>query len=642
MDIKSNYKKIEDIIKRWYVFYPLTILLTVGLFFILTSIIMSASDPPEGEEETKKYSRYNILTLVPPIVTIVIAFVTKKTIPALFFGVFIGEFMLNIDNYNIAGSFIRGFLSFGSTMVNVLGNARSAGIILQILIIGGIVQLIVKMGGAEALSSLISKRIKSPRAAQLMTEYIGILIYYDDYAGALLISTIMKPVMEKFKISKEKFSFIVDSTCTPVTGLMFISTWIGLEVKLIEDGFKSIGENVDGISIFKKTMPFRFYNILTLIFVALTAITLREFGPMKKAENYARKGIVKRTTPEEIEKIKKKSRPKEGIKITLWNILVPIWLLIPGSIFITYYCGYQIIVNDPTHKYHDELLKSPIGFTSFSQSISVATTSKSVFQTFFFSCVVLIVMASIQKIMTVNESVDEVIDGVNDNISTSIILILAWSLGDVIKRMGTSQYLINDFKNTIPKSLFPFLIFVIGSFVSFSTGTSFGTMEIIIPIIIPLAHAIKPTEKFIIICLSSALSGAVFGDHCSPLSDSTIISSMGTSCNHMNHVNTQIVYALFIGFLSAVVCYLPAGLGIYWYFTIPISVIIMFLVLRFYGEKIESESEECEEEINKEKEEEKEMIEEIRKKEEGQCEVVCSIESNDSSNEEEITNVQKP
>jgi Na+/H+ antiporter NhaC len=208
------------------------------------------------------------------------------------------------------------------------------------------------------------------------------------------------------------------------------------------------------------------------------------------------------------------------------------------------------------------------------------------FQAALLASIVAILMAVLQKIMTIEEAIAEWVGGMKTIVITGVILLLAWSLGGVIGELGTADYLVGVLAGAIPIFILPTLIFVLGALISFATGTSYGTMSILMPLTIPLAWAVNPEMGFVIVCTSGVLTGAIFGDHCSPISDTTILSSMGTSCNHIDHVSTQIYYAIFVAAIAIIFGYIPAGFGIQWYISIPVAIVVMYIGLRVLGEKV--------------------------------------------------------
>ncbi|MBQ6100147.1 MAG: Na+/H+ antiporter NhaC family protein [Methanobrevibacter sp.] len=544
------------------------------------------SQIPPGEDNAV---RFGILTLLPPLVAIGLAFITKETIVSLFIGVFVGEFMLCVNDLNIISTAINAFLQMGSQIISCMADPWNAGIILQCLLIGGIIQLVTKMGGAKALADAFAKRADTPRKAQLFTWILGLCVFFDDYANSLIVGPIMRPVMDKLKVSREKLAFVVDATAAPVAGIAIISTWIGLEISLIAAGFQSVGAtNVTGFGIFLQTIPYRFYNIFILLFIVISAITLYEFGPMKKAEQAARarKDNEEIVVPEApgFDEVK----PVEGIKLSVWNAIIPIGTLIVGALIAFYWSGYTTILGGEDQALIAIMQSSPLSFNGIFTALSQSDASVALFQAALLASIVAIVMAVGQKILKLEDAITEWIGGMKTIVITGVILLLAWSLGGVIGEVGTADYLVGVLSNTIPQFIVPALIFILGALISFATGTAYGTMSILMPLAIPLAWAVSTGDmNFTIVCTSGVLTGAIFGDHCSPISDTTILSSMGTSCNHIDHVQTQIYYAIFVACVAIFIGYIPAGLGIPWYISIPVGVVVMFIGLKLLGEKVD-------------------------------------------------------
>ena len=558
----------------------LIVAIFVIALFVLSLLITNA---PAGDDNAV---RFGILTLLPPLVAIALAFITKETILSLFIGVFVGEFMVSVNDLNIISSAINAFLAMGTQIISCMADPWNAGIILQCLLIGGIIQLVTKMGGAKALADEFAKRADTPRKAQLFTELLGLCVFFDDYANSLIVGPIMRPVMDKLHVSREKLAFVVDATAAPVAGIAIISTWIGLELSLISQGFHSIGMNVSAFGIFLQTVPFRFYNILILIFIVISALTYYEFGPMKEAEKKARA----RKADEPVQSLEATSfdevKPVEGIKLSVWNAIIPIGVLIIGALIAFYWSGYTSILGGEDKALITLMQTSPLSFNGIFEALSASDASVALFQAALLASIVAIVMAVLQKIMTIEEAIAEWVGGMKTIVITGVILLLAWSLGGVIGDLGTADYLVGILADTIPIFILPTLIFVLGALISFATGTSYGTMSILMPLTIPLAWAVNPEMGFVIVCTSGVLTGAIFGDHCSPISDTTILSSMGTSCNHIAHVRTQIYYAMFVAIIAIVFGYIPAGFGIQWYISIPIAIVAMYVGLRLIGEKV--------------------------------------------------------
>ena len=568
--MKKNFKKIFG--------------LTMMIFMLSTTFVFAS----EFELTVSNAEKFGIFTLIPPIVAILLAFITKNVVISLFIGVLSGGFILNLTGFNVFGALTQAFLDFINRALNSLSDPWNAGIVMQVLVIGGVINLVAKMGGAKAIAEALAKKAKTAKSAQLITWFLGICVFFDDYANSLIVGPIMRPVADKMKISRERLAFIIDATAAPIAGLAIISTWIGLEVSLISEGFQSIGVEASGFGVFLQTIPYRFYNILILAFIVITIITLREFGPMRKAEISARK--LKDLTNEEVAVTSShmdELEPKEGVKLSIWNAIVPIGALIISAIVAFYYSGYSSIMAGDDIAIQAIITNSPLSFKAILEVFAASDASIALLQSALFSTVVAIVMAVWKKIFTISEAIEVWIDGMKGLIITGVILILAWSLGSVIKELGAAEYLVEALNGAIPAFLLPSLIFILGAIISFSTGSAYGTMSILMPLAIPLAYKINPEMSFVIVSTSAVLTGAIFGDHCSPISDTTILSSMGAGCSHIDHVKTQMWYALFVAAITILFGYIPAGFGLPIYIVLPMSCVALFIGVMIFGKKVE-------------------------------------------------------
>lgn len=564
-------------------------LLTLVLIILVTPI----SFAQETDIAFQNANKFKFLTLIPPIVSILLAFLTKNVVISLFIGILSGSFLLSLNSTNLLLALPQGFIDFIYRALNSLADPWNAGIILQVLAIGGVIHLVAKMGGAKAIAISLADKAKSSKGTQIITWFLGLLVFFDDYANSLIVGPIMRPVSDKMNISRERLAFIIDATAAPIAGLAIISTWIGLEVGLINDAFSGIGLNNDAFGIFLQTIPYRFYNILILAFVIITIVLAKDFGPMRKAEIKAKQSSFNNLDTKHNDSIQSELEPKDGVKLSVWNAIIPIGTLIVTSLIFFYYSGYTSIVNGDNIELQNLMLKSPLSFLAIKEAFSSADASVALFQSSIISSIVAILMAVSKKIFKVSEAIEIWIDGMKSLLMTAVILILAWSLSSVIKDLGTAKFLVTLLSGSMPAFLLPSVIFILGSIISFSTGTAYGTMGILIPLAIPLAHSINPDISFIVISTSAVLTGAIFGDHCSPISDTTILSSMGAGCNHIDHVKTQMPYALFVASITVLFGYIPAGLGISIYIVIPISIIAIFIGVQLFGKKAD-EYEVCE------------------------------------------------
>ena len=564
------------------------ILMTTMLFIMTTALSFADEVDVAGQNAAK----FGIWTLIPPLVAISLAFITKNVIVSLVIGIMSGGFILNISGNNPFMALFYSFLDLIQRAVNSLADPWNAGIILQVLAIGGVINLVGKMGGAKAIAEALSKRAKSAKSAQIITWVAGLLVFFDDYANSLIIGPMMRPVTDKMKISRERLAFIIDATAAPVAGIAIISTWIGLEVGLIGSAFDSIGVETNAFGVFLNTIPFRFYNILILGFIVITALLLKDFGPMRKAELECRRGGLNLSSNEDVDKELSKHdelEPLPGVKLSVWNAIIPIGALILGALFAFYYSGYTAIMGGEDSAVIQLMQNSPASFDAIKEAFSNADASVALFQSAFFAGLVAIIMGVAKKIFTLSEALDIWVDGMKTLIITGVILICAWSLSSVIKELGTAKYLIQLLSGSLPPFILPSLIFVLGAIISFATGTSYGTMGILMPLAIPLAYSINPDMSYVIVATSAVLTGAIFGDHCSPISDTTILSSMGAGCNHIDHVRTQMPYAIFVAVITIVFGYIPAGFGLPVYVVLPIAFVAMFIGIQIFGKSVEVE-----------------------------------------------------
>lgn len=567
------------------------ILFMTILMLVLSISVVFAS---EVDAATTNASHYGILTLIPPLVAIILAFLTKNVVISLFIGILSGSFLIKLIDHSFFGALIQSFLDFVSRALNSLADPWNAGIILQVLVIGGVIHLVAKMGGAKAVAEALARKAKTAKSTQLVTLLLGLVVFFDDYANSLIVGPIMKPVADKMKISRERLAFIIDATAAPIAGLAIISTWIGLEVGLINDAFTNgIGQQVDAFGVFFQTIPYRFYNILIIFFVFVTSILLKDFGPMYKAEIEARRRdlhlVKKEVAADNNREIEDSElQPKEGIKLSVWNAIIPIGTLVVTALICFYFSGYSSIMGGEDVALQQLMSNSPLSFTAIQQAFSNADASVALFQSALIASIVTIIMGVAKKIFTLSEAIDTWVDGMKPLIITGVILILAWSLSSVIKELGTAKYLVSLLSGSLPYFLLPSLIFILGAVISFATGTAYGTMGILMPLAIPLAFSINPDMGYVIVSTSAVLTGAIFGDHCSPISDTTILSSMGSGCNHIAHVKTQMPYALFVAVITIVFGYIPAGFGLAWYIVLPISLLAIYIGVQILGKKPDS------------------------------------------------------
>jgi Na+/H+ antiporter NhaC len=557
------------------------------LFLVLLCIFLSSNTVLAAEaEETVSYGWFSI---IPPLVAITLAFITKNVVLSLFIGIFSGAFILQLADSNFIMAIVQAFLSIVDYVLASLSDSWNAGIILQVLTIGGLIGLVAKMGGAKAVAESLAKKAKGPVSAQIITWILGILIFFDDYANSLIVGPIMRPVTDKMKVSRERLAFVVDATAAPIAGIALISTWVGYEIGLINDAYASIGQTVNAYGVFIDTIPYRFYNILMLLFVLCTAFFLKEFGPMLKAERRARKYnkvIADGSTPmvaDDIEQLE----PIEGKKLNVWNAIIPIGSLIVFAFIGFYYNGFNEIMGGEDAVLIELLQNSPASFAAIRETFGASDASVVLFQAALIASIIAMIMGVSQKLFKIGEAIDIWVKGMKSLVITGVILLSAWSLSGVIGDLGTADFLVSMLSDTMPAFLLPSIIFILGAIISFATGTSYGTMGILMPLAIPLAAALSPDPNFVVMSAGAVLTGAIFGDHCSPISDTTILSSMGAASDHLDHTKTQLPYAITVAILTVVVGYIPVALGLSIWIVLPLAMVATAAFVYFVGKPID-------------------------------------------------------
>ncbi len=504
-------------------------------------------------------------TLLPPLIAIILALITRDVFSSLFLGIFTASLLLNLLNPLTA--FLR---SVDTYIVNALTSSDKVSIVIFTLMLGAMVGVMSKSGGIEGIVKSLSKKVKSSKTTQFYTWLLGIFIFFDDYTNTLIVGNTMRPLADRWGVSREKLSYIVDSTSAPVASIALISTWVGFEISLIGEGFRHVGIKMDPYMAFLKTIPLRFYVIFALVFGFLIIVSGREFGPMLKAERRAKKGKILRDGAIPLSNFQIASLlPSEDSPKRWINGILPVTFVIIFTFLGMYFSGMASIKIAPS----GALIKK-IGVI-FSNGNSFRALLWASFTGFLIASF----MAVSQKILKIGETVKAGIEGMKAMIPAVLILTLAWALSQTIIEMGTGEYLVSVLAERFDPRLLPGAVFLISGIISFSTGTSWGTMSIVYPLVIPLAHSLAKGhsyyESVLIGSIAAVLSGAVFGDHCSPISDTTIMSSMASSCDHIDHVSTQIPYALTVALASLFFGILPLNFGVYY----PVVMGMVFLSL---------------------------------------------------------------
>ncbi len=546
----------------------------------------------KGDKEVKYELRLlpGYLSLLPPLIAIFLAFVTKDVIISLLLGVFVGGIF--VYNMNPFTSVLRVTDNY---ILNALYDKDHLSIILFSMVLGGMIGIISNSGGAKGIVNVLSRFVKNCRTGQLSTWMMGIVIFFDDYANTLLVGNTMRPLSDKLRISREKLSYIVDSTAAPVASLFVVSTWIGYELGQISEALKSISiqsaiaieyQKMSAIAIFIKTIPFRFYAIFTLFFVVLIATMLRDFGPMYHAEKRARRnGKLYDDDAKPLSSLDQLMDSKKEIWVTAFVPIVSLILIVISGLWFT--GRNAILANGGPIALAKAGLHDILG-SSASMDVLIWGS--------FLSTFIAVIVSVLYKALTIKECVEAWVNGLKSMLLAMIILVLSWSLSSVCKDLFTSQYVGEIAKSHISYIYFPVLIFCLSGFIAFSTGTSWGTMGILFPIAIPVSFELVVSlpadyaHNIILGTIAAVLSGASFGDHCSPISDTTIMSSMASGCDHIDHVKTQIPYAFTSGLISGVMGFTLIGMGVSPFISIILGCSLLAAILGIFGKKTDEKT----------------------------------------------------
>ncbi len=520
-----------------------------------------------------------ILSILPPLIAIILALIFRQVVVSLMLGVYLGAVF--IYDYNPLTGFLR---LIDTYVINAIAEPSHIQVIVFTLLFGGVIGLISKSGGTRGIANVVTGFARTRRSSLIATWFSGILIFFDDYANSLVVGNLMRPVADKMRISREKLSFFVDATAAPVASIFIVSSWIGYEVGLIQNGLNIVGSTENAYDIFIQTIPYRFYPIAMLIFVFMTAFLQRDFGPMYRAEKRAiEEGKLNRdgaTVSKDLTETSDIFGNEEKAK--WYNGIIPIAVIVIGTIIGLVYTGI------------DSLNQQGMADYTVRDIIGNSNSYVALIWGSFSACVVAAVMILLQRIMTLHETIDAWFLGLRSMLLAVIILSLAWAIGNITQDMKTADYIISIISDTINPRLLPVIVFIVCALTSFATGTSWGTMAIMMPIVIPLAHSVSllnhygPVDYDIILhgVISSVLAGCVFGDHCSPISDTTILSSMASSCDHIEHVRTQLPYAVVTAIFCMLIGDIPTAWGFSPYLSIVIISLVLLAVLYLFGKKV--------------------------------------------------------
>ncbi|MBM3320667.1 MAG: Na+/H+ antiporter NhaC family protein [Candidatus Eisenbacteria bacterium] len=513
------------------------------------------------EEEAEASLRFiGITSLLPPLVAILAALLFRRVLVSLFLGVWIGA------TFQSNGNPIAGLWVFLRTYVvqEALLDSFRLEIIGFVIGLVALVGIMSRGGGMQGMIRLLMRFVRSARSAQLVTFGMGLAIFFDDYANTILVGGTMRPLTDRFRVSREKLSFLVDSTAAPVAALSLLSTWIAYEVSQFAPQILEVGITENPYLIFLRTIPFRFYSIFLLLFILFGILLGRDYGPMLHAERRAaREGALTRPGARPlVSDDMTKVHAKEGIPFRWWNGLLPIVLVVVVTLAGLWISGNRALASSGSAK----SLLGIFSLDALRDVLEAASSTKAIawgaWSGFFLAAILLLA----QRILSPREIVGAAFRSTRALFFAILILILAWCIGGVCRDMGTAHYLVALFRRSLLPELYPMVLFVLSCLVSFSTGSSWSTMAIILPNSVALAYLLGETALLgpfglTVLSIGAVLEGSIFGDHCSPISDTTVLSSVSSASDHLDHVRTQMPYALTVASIALLFGYAPSAFG---------------------------------------------------------------------------------
>jgi Na+/H+ antiporter NhaC len=530
--------------------------------------------------------------LLPPLIAILLAFLLRGTLIALSAGVLLGSAMIASSQGNIFGLFGVAFEDI--LFDQILTQKFNLEILGFVLLLSSTVAVVTRMGGIDGMVQVLLRFAKSSRSVQAVAYALGLGIFFDDYANTIIVGNSCGPLFDRKRVSRAKLAYIVDSTAAPIAGIAILSTWVAYQISTYAPQLPTVGiEASQGYALFLETVPYRFYCILAIVMVGLVIWMQRDFGPMKAIERATREGddpssIERNDGPEAM------TSAKPGIPARWFNGVLPLALMIVGTAGLIYAFGANAVREAAANGDAESLdAIASGGFVWIRTVLGASDSTAAIFFGALAAFALAMFMAVGQRLLTPKEASITASRGLGALIKDAVlILLLAWSIGAVCTELGTATYLVAAFQGSISGVWLPIILFLASCFVAFATGSSWTTMAIMQPNVVLLAYQLGENTPYgphglLILSIGAVLEGAIFGDHCSPISDTTILSSAASKCNHIQHVRTQAPYASVTAFIAITVCYLPVSLlGSPWWISLMIAVVALWAFLRFVGKPV--------------------------------------------------------
>jgi Na+/H+ antiporter NhaC len=533
------------------------------------------------------------LSLLPPLIAIFLAILLRRPVAALFAGLWAGAALLrSLDGASMASALGQGLrASFDTYLYGMIRDQAKIEIVLFVVFMLAMVGVITRAGGIRGVMERLSSLARDAKRTQVATWLMGLAIFFDDYANTILVGSTMRPLTDKFKVAREKLAYIVDSTAAPVAGISVLSTWIAFEVSTFSPSLPDAElASSQGYAIFLQTLPYRFYCILTLVLVGLVVLTGRDFGPMLTAERRARSGKVLRDgAVPMIGEAATRLEAEPGVRVAAVTALVPLFLFVSSVLGLIMYRGGAFDLG--ARLFTVEGATQVLYLGSGNQPLMYGALIG------FGAALLLALRAGLRISLALRSAVDAI-----RSMGVALaILYLAWSLGKVCDHLGTATFLSVALGDTLPWMILPATLFTLSGMIAFSTGSSWSTMTILLPLVVGLAYNLGFDSidaslgmaaqraaglALLVISIGAVLEGAIFGDHCSPISDTTVMSSISSASDHIDHVRTQMPYALLAMFTALLCGYFPATF-LRWnpFLCLALGVAVMALFLRIYGRR---------------------------------------------------------
>ena len=530
-----------------------------------------------GEQHLEGSSVLVWYSIVPPLLAVTSAVVTHRLLLSLGLAVVVGIVLSSIRIMSDSvWDWFPSLYSQTASVATSVGNSFNRLVILFIVLTLSTISVVIVSGGIQGIIRWLSRFAKGPRSTQFVTVLMGFAVFIDDYANTMIVGAAMRPATDQKRISREKLAYLVDSTTAPIAGLAVVSTWIGYEVGLFNEVANSLGIQKDGYSMFFDALGFRFYCLMTIIFVLTNAVSGVDFGAMRKAEMRARAtGVVIGADAKLMS-----SRAFTTLKSASSANANPLSAVIPiGSLLGVMLIGFWVDGGGKGFILSPSAWREALSNANNLKILAIASGSGFLLSIF---CAKLLSRISFSEIGIAE------ISGLKGSSLPTAILVLAWSLKAVCDQLSTGDFLAATVEGVVSPLWFPALLFIVASLTSFATGTSWGTMAILIPTAIPIAYALDGDSYGLttVISLGAVLDGSIFGDHCSPISDTTIMSSIASECDPIHHVRTQLPYSLTVAGLALICGYIPAALGVSSFVGIGaagVLIVLLFYVVSKFG-----------------------------------------------------------